>query len=387
MNRLRHAVCVLLSALLAAVAVTPPATAQQRNATSRNPSTDAFGQRIARLSTEASSRDAAERARALKTLTTLQIALLDSLATYAEDPDPEVRARVVTMLTEMQREIQDARAMSCLGPQQRAKLDALRRSHPTLCRAMLGESEDAKLAALREIDKANDRERLYEPLVLLGLHSRHNAVQLAAIEAVMTSGYADARIADRLADLALSGQGGSLPGGAVGGARVPASTQIQALAALSKLASPETAGRLAAAACTHTHNNLMARPFMIADAAVDSGDKGLLLSLLPLLERTKPAVRYQSPAGVLTTVPADVALYIMLRLTNQPLEDYGMQTLHTVQPTTTHTRIGFGDDESRAAAIAQYTAWWERNKTKDAYKKLTPTPLPANTAPVIESID
>jgi len=364
---------LLATGFLLALVVTLPAAAQRAPAV--NPGVEEFRQRLERVTVAAASSDAAVRTRAVKTLAVLQQTLLDTLAAHADDPDPEVRARVAVLLAEIERDIQETHAVSVLGPALRQKFDKLRRARPDLCRTMLGLSENAKLAALRDIRRTTDRDRLHEPLALLGLFSRHTAVQDSAIEAVMLSTYTDPQIVHRLADLAL----GVRP--TVG--TIAPSTRAQAMHALHKLASPHAAGRLAAAACDVTrrfHTDRLA----LADAAVATGDKRLLLALLPKLNDTKSYSTFTTEAGPFTAAGSDIALYMLLKLTGQPLETYGLRLTSDGSP---NTFLGFDSAKTRAAAVATYKTWWEQNKTQEKYKTIRPTPLPADNNNTVEFVD
>jgi len=386
----------LLPLLLAAIFALPVVA---QSAATGSPTSEVFRQRIGQLTLEAASPNADVRARAGKTLTLLHKTLVDSLGPLLNDDDPEVRARVAELLTEIERDLQETRALACLGPALRKKFDTLRRDHPELCQAMLGVSENAKLTVLRTISRQTDREHVHEPLVLLGLHSRHATVQEAAIEAVLRSRYADAQTVTRLADLALSPPEMTtdlVPGTTIRHPPPPraklSATQIEALYALEKLASPLVAGRLAAAACQILPSDTAGRPIAIADVAVATGDQGLLLSLLPMLEQTKPGV---SMSGSLrfSMAPSDVALYMLLKLTDQSPDAYGLETL-TMQnvnqnmPLTFHF-IGFPDDgKGRAVAIAKYKTWWQQHKHQETYKHVTATPLPTgDTNAAVDYVD
>jgi hypothetical protein len=108
---------------------------------------------------------------------------------------------------------------------------------------------------------------------------------------------------------------------------------------------------------------------------------------MPKLGETK-FVTLGVPAGVgkFTQAPSDVALYMLLRLTGQPLESYGLQLL-SFEPGD--TLLGFNDaTASRAAAIAKFKTWWEQNKSRAPYNQtVTPITLPAGDVAVVEFID
>jgi len=208
-------------------------------------------QRLAELSEEIVSGDAAVRTQAMETLTRLQNALVELLMAYQADADPEVRARAGQLLAGVERTIHVARVMVALGPEMWAKFDALKPEHGDLCRAMLGASEAAKLSALRELARLgpDDKDKTLEPLIAVALHSRYPRVQVAAMEVAVSARYTSEPVVGRLVDFATS----PMPQGSYFQdpntlVVVPWQSALHALDTLGAANAPHAAARLAAAA-------------------------------------------------------------------------------------------------------------------------------------------
>jgi len=364
-------VAALASPASAQNATTQPATTKP---TTTQPTNDALRQRLAQLAADAASTDETVRTRAVETFTQLHDAMIESLTPHLADDDPEVRARVAVLLADMRREIRLARTLNALGPEQRTQLDALRKSHPKLCQAMLGTSEQDKLAALREVRRlcGGQDGQAYEPLALLGLHSRFASVQTAAIDVILQGDYTSKPVIERLTDIALASETKG-HGNFIHIPETPDAPPWPAMKALGVLRSPHTAGRLAWAAwqANRYSDSFTHRRMFLAEAAVAGDDKGLIPSLLPLLNPTaeRPV---NADDSQFYQYGSDGALYMLLLLTGQSLSEYDLRAKRLSE---FFSQLGFDNQAERAAAYDKFKDWWENHKSDPAYQSLTPVEL------------
>jgi len=329
-------------------------------------------QRMEKLSVDLSSADAGVRSAAIKTLDVLQRTMIESLTSHMNDRDPEVRARVAALLAEFQRQIRTTRAMACLSDTQRQRLASLQESHQEYCQAMFGTGKQLKLSVLKDISRKVDRQKIYEPLVILGLYSQFEDVQLAAIDAVVQSGYDNPQLAARLVELSYS------PGNVQNYGYNPYNPygvnnlQAQALAALQKIRSLDTAAPLTAIAFS-LMNDYSGRQAQLADTAAQTGNLRLLPTLLPKLAETAITRSMSNGVSRISYTNADLALYIMVTVTGQSVEDYN---ICSTPINSGYNSMGFDSNEKRMDAIKRFREWWDKNKDLPKYKDLKPLVLP-----------
>ncbi|MCL2700491.1 MAG: hypothetical protein FWE88_02225 [Phycisphaerae bacterium] len=366
------ALCV--GVLLLAVAA---GAAAQDEATTTAPATsadDALRQRLAQLAGEAASDDDAVRAQACQTLIRLQDAMVASLAPHLADDDPEVRARVGALLAEMRREVRVTRTLNAIGPEQRTQLAALQKTHGPLCQAMLGASERDKLAALHEVRRlcGGKDAQAFEPLALLGLHSRFASVQAAAIDVIQHARYTATPIVERLTDFALASEAKGFGQFVHLSTDTPATPWL-ALHTLKTLGASHTSARLAVAAyrANRFRDNFSHRALFLAEAAEAGGDKALLPALMTFMDANASKLPVNASEGFYQ-LPADSVLYMLLMLSGQSIDDY---KLHAERASDTYGKIGFATQDERVAAYEKINTWWENNKTSPDFQSLTPTPL------------
>lgn len=353
-------VCALL--LAAPVLADPPAAS----------ASDLLQQRLEKLSADLSSSDAGVRAAAAKTLGLLQRSMIESLTSYTNDPDPEVRARVADLLVAMQSQVRRIKALAHFSDAQRKQLAALEVSHPEFCKAMLGAAKGPKLSTLKEITRKVDRQKLFEPLIILGLFSQYEDVKLAAIDAVTQSGYDSPQAAQRLVELCCPDANPAVNMYNPFGYGSSNAVQGQALAALQKIQSTDSAVALVAIALS-LKNDYTGRAIQLGDTAAQSQNLRLIPTLLPTLDDVTIIHNTNGGTGDISYTNADLALYILVKLVGQDVSDYN---IYNQQANPSYCLFGFQGNEKRTAAIKRFRDWWEKNKSQPKYKDLKPIAIP-----------
>jgi hypothetical protein len=149
-----------------------------------------------------------------------------------------------------------------------------------------------------------------------------------------------------------------------------ATPQWEAVKALARIGKPQGAPALLA---TYLRIKGHASKAALADALLAAGEIRVLPTMVEMIESRAASTKVMGGGKNLECTDGDAALQLVVRLTGQKPEDYGIGVFQMgVRPF-----FGFEKDEQRQEAIVKFQAWWEKNKAKAPYKDLQPLELPS----------
>ncbi len=300
----------------------------------------------------------------------LHRAYVEAMAEAAESADPATRKAIDAALEKMELRLGAAALVAqSFGPRQQ-QLAQLFKLQPQWLEKVARRDTAGTVEVLREIGKLKDPNHPAAALVALCLDDVRPEVVQPALLAIAAVPFGSDTIVDALTDLI---------------ARVPAKTWDQArpwhqspawaaVRALAQSRSPRPAARLLA---IYTQATTYVAHKHLGDTMIATGELRLVPFLMDLIEGTGGKTMFQGAGKKIEATNGDAAIFIILGLTAQKLEDYGM----IVSEVGGSGTAGFEKDETRQQAITRLKDWWEKSKATDKYKDLKPLDLPPMVAP------
>ena len=308
-------------------------------------------------------------------LLSLHAGFLAALSSHAQDGDLEVRIRVRDLLAQIAVQARVSRILLKLPDGERGKIRRLRRRSPRLFEQVLSPdwSQRSKaLAALAEPGK--DPRHLASPLLVMSLRHPSPELATAAATAAAAGDYRSDAVIDALTDLLertwrRASNDGSY--GYIGPGSRQSNPHVAALNALAVIASPRAVPKLLELLMKDRSWDTR-RNAVIADAIAASEDLRTIPVLMKELGRTSPQRSWWVERVRGSTVPADYALLILLKLTGQSPGSYGLLRFDYYNT----PYLGFIKAKDRRAAGAKFKKWWTANKDAGPYKDLGPLSAP-----------
>ena len=219
--------------------------------------------------------------------------------------------------------------------------------------------------ALPEGDQAGDAEEL----LILGLSHPNQDVRWAACAAAANANTADKRYrSDRTVDLLCQRliEFTHEDNRSVFQRTWTEPNIVRAL----NVGSPRASATLLDRFKTHAHDDKTTDAYL--DALSATRDPRLVPELLALLDQHAAKQDWQR---------GDCCLYLLLNLTGQSLDVYGLYPRKIDDQGKTVTPMGFVSQTARESAYAKIHAWWQELKDEPPYKNMEPLPPPPENEP------
>ena len=349
--------------------------------TGLTPAQQAFGRILDSHSTQLAAmlaKDDNTRNKAQLALLSLQGAFVEGLASQYDTATPEARMRIVDTLKQCAQDARLQRIDSMLSPALRAKLQEFRRLNPRLFLDGISEDVTRRTAAMQAIEKLDDPKLFCEPMILMSI--RHPAAQcrVAAMDAALTKDCKGDEIVDAVTDIIMRERESdprltSFPdqSGEAVSAPLKATQLLQAWKPARS--TPKLMGTLA------QEDVLGAR--YTRDLLVQINDPRCIPLARQMLDSASALITVgvgdDRHGGFIGFAQVDNVLYLLLRLTNQSPDAYGMTSLDSSQEETYgeayEGMYGFqkpngAESPRRATALEKFKKWYDKNK--DRYKGL-----------------
>lgn len=303
----------------------------------------------------------------------LHRAYVEALTAAAESADPAAVKAIGATLEKMELRLgAEALVAETYGPRQQQLLQLLK-LQPQWLEQVARRDSAATVAVLTEVGKLKDPNHPAAGLVALCLDDPRPEIIHQALLAIAAVPFGSESIVDALTDLI-----GRAPAKIWDDTRPWHTTPAwDAVKALAKIGSPRPAPRLLA---LYTQVTRYSSHKALGDAMIATGELRLLPTLMDLIEGTGGKATYQGGGKQIEATNGDTAIFVILGLTGQKVEDYGM----IVSEVGGNGTAGFAKDEARQAAIGKLKEWWEKNKAEGKYKDLKPLDLPPPVSPPAE---
>ena len=310
-----------------------------------------------------------DRQAAQQAIVRLHQEYLDAALAAGEAADDKTRQALERTLGQMERRLA-ADAAIAAGPRGRQMqlLLLLRKQEPQWVEKVASGDEAATAEVLMAIGKLKDPNHPAQALAAWCLEDPRPGVVRLALETIGKVPFDSEVIVRSLADLV---------------ARTPADLWDQnrpwhatphweAVKALARIGKPQAAPALLATYCRVKGHDSRAA---LAEALLAVGEIRLLPTMVEMIESRAATTNAAGAGKKLECTDGDIALRLVVCLTGQKPEDYGIGSIQM----GVRQVVGFEKDEQRQEAILKFQAWWEKNKSKAPYKDLQPLELPSLT--------
>lgn len=256
----------------------------------------------------------------------------------------------------------------------RAKLAAFAARYPNIIRKFRNGDAEQRAGVLRSLYFLDDDRGLALPLVIAALRDPNADMQAAGMEAVLCYDIDPIRprrqyicegTLDLMTDIVLR----PIAYMPMGENYAEYETRARAGAVLRRYATPYHLARLMSA-YMQDKGRTLDRDTIIMRIFTGSDEPRLIPTLVAMLDRTKVYWKGQSVnlSDPITAAPADTALFALIELTGEKLDDYDFYVGEmNAEPVTMPV---FKDDADRRRSITKFRKWWEEHKAR--YKELTP---------------
>ncbi|MFP4105627.1 MAG: hypothetical protein ACLFVU_05980 [Phycisphaerae bacterium] len=304
---------------------------------------------------------------ALGEIEDLQQALLAPLVANLDAADPEVSARVATAVEELTLEARIQRVFSRLSPPQREKLMRFRQVKHDEFNNVFSRDVQNRIAAVKAIDKWEDRQALAEPLLIMCLRHPEPALADAAARAGWDDEYTSEAYIDELTRLYRRARRWSENRShySIGTGDEQVDPARSALLSLQNLKAKRAAGPL-----VHLLIEDSDPDHALAHTLIKTGNLRVVPTLLKHLDdMANNRDTYTFDNTRIDVSACDVGLYVCLKMTGQSLNDYDL----LVTDYYGRQLIGFRNEEKRHEAMKKFRKWWEKAfKTDGRYHGLKP---------------
>jgi len=268
-----------------------------------------------------------------------------------------------------------------LSPAMRAKLQEFRRLNPRLFLDGISEDVSRRAAAMQAIEKLDDPKRFCEPMILMSIRHPAAECRVAAMEAALTKGCKGDEIVDAVTDIVMRWrESDSRPTYYPDQSSEPVSAPLKAIQLLQAWkptrSTPKLMGSLAQEGVYGPTD--VFGPSNTLNLLEEINDPRCIPLARQMLDTssTNSVSIGDSNGKTISFAASDKVLYLLLRLTGQSPEAYGMSTMAESEEGSYGSpyvgMYGFatpsGDESPRKAAIDKFKKWYDKNK--DRYKGL-----------------